>query len=29
MTTFRTEPEFEKAFVEVVTHKGWEPEILK
>ena len=29
MTTFTTEPEFEKAFVEVLTHKGWESEILK
>ncbi len=29
MTTFKTEAEFEQAFVEVLTHKGWEPEILK
>ncbi|WP_440994020.1 type I restriction endonuclease subunit R, EcoR124 family [Cysteiniphilum litorale] len=29
MTTFTTEPEFEKAFIEVLTHKGWEPEILR
>lgn len=29
MTTFKTEAQFEQAFVEVLTHKGWEPEILK
>jgi len=29
MTTFKTEAEFEHAFIEVLTHKGWEPEILK
>ncbi len=29
MNTFKTEPEFEQAFIEVLTQKGWEPEILK
>ena len=29
MTTLKTEAQFEQAFVEVLTHKGWEPEILK
>jgi type I restriction enzyme R subunit len=29
LTTFKTEAQFEQAFVEVLTHKGWEPEILK
>lgn len=29
MTTFKTEAQFEQAFVEVLTHKGWEAEILK
>lgn len=29
MTTFKTEAQFEQAFVEVLTHKGWSPEILK
>jgi len=29
MTTFKTEAQFEQAFVEVLTHKGWESEILK
>ena len=29
MTTFKTEAQFEQAFVEVLTHKGWEPEILQ
>lgn len=29
MTTFKTEAAFEQAFIEVLTHKGWEPEILK
>jgi type I restriction enzyme R subunit len=29
MTTFKTEAQFEQAFIEVLTHKGWEPEILK
>ena len=29
MTTFKTEAHFEQAFVEVLTHKGWEAEILK
>lgn len=29
MTTFKTEAEFEKAFINVLTQKGWEPEILK
>jgi len=29
MTTFKTESQFEQAFIEVLTHKGWEPEILK
>ncbi|HHQ6594815.1 TPA: type I restriction endonuclease subunit R, EcoR124 family [Serratia fonticola] len=29
MTTFKTEAQFEQAFVEVLTNKGWEPEILK
>ncbi len=29
MTTFKTEAEFEKAFIEVLTLKGWELEILK
>ncbi|MGB0237869.1 MAG: type I restriction endonuclease subunit R [Cycloclasticus sp.] len=29
MTTFKTEAQFEQAFVEVLTHKGWETEILK
>lgn len=29
MITFKTEAQFEQAFIEVLTHKGWEPEILK
>tara|TARA_B110000211_G_scaffold177903_1_gene201118 strand:- start:140 stop:3292 length:3153 start_codon:yes stop_codon:yes gene_type:complete len=29
MTTFKTEAQFEQAFIEVLTHKGWEAEILK
>lgn len=29
MTTFKSEAQFEQAFVEVLTHKGWEKEILK
>lgn len=29
MITFRTEAEFEQAFIDVLTQKGWEPEILK
>ncbi|MGB0937778.1 MAG: type I restriction endonuclease subunit R, EcoR124 family [Colwellia sp.] len=29
MTTFKTEAEFEQAFIEVLIHKGWEAEILK
>ena len=29
MTTFKTEAQFEQAFIEVLTHKGWESEILK
>lgn len=29
MTTFTTEAQFEQAFIEVLTKKGWEPEILK
>lgn len=29
MTTFKTEAQFEQAFIEILTHKGWEPEILK
>lgn len=29
MTTFKTEAQFEQAFIEVLTHKGWETEILK
>ena len=29
MTTFKTEAQFEQAFVEVLTHKGWEHDILK
>ena len=29
MTTFKTEAQFEQAFIEVLTHKGWEPQILK
>ncbi|WP_279048946.1 type I restriction endonuclease subunit R, EcoR124 family [Cedecea davisae] len=29
MTTFKTEVQFEQAFIEVLTNKGWEPEILK
>ncbi|MDO5404888.1 MAG: HsdR family type I site-specific deoxyribonuclease [Proteus sp. (in: enterobacteria)] len=29
MTTFKTEAEFEKAFINILTQKGWEPEILK
>ncbi|WP_370317187.1 HsdR family type I site-specific deoxyribonuclease [Pseudoalteromonas sp.] len=29
MTTFKTEVEFEQAFIEVLIHKGWEAEILK
>lgn len=29
MTTFKTEAEFEQAFINVLTQKGWEPEILK
>ncbi len=28
MTTFKTEAQFEQAFIEVLTHKGWETEIL-
>ena len=28
MITFKTEAQFEQSFVEVLTHKGWEPEIL-
>ncbi len=29
MITFKTEAQFEQAFIEVLTHKGWEPKILK
>ncbi|GAB7206452.1 hypothetical protein OS21_29450 [Dickeya oryzae] len=29
MITFKTEAQFEQAFIEVLTHKGWETEILK
>ena len=29
MTTFKTEAQFERSFIEVLTHKGWESEILK
>lgn len=29
MTTFKTEAQFEQAFIEVLTQKGWEPEVLK
>lgn len=29
MITFKTEAQFEQAFIEVLTHKGWEAEILK
>ncbi|CRL64110.1 type I restriction endonuclease subunit R [Proteus penneri] len=29
MTTFKTEADFEQAFINVLTQKGWEPEILK
>ncbi|KTF13432.1 type I restriction endonuclease subunit R, EcoR124 family [Pseudoalteromonas sp. H105] len=29
MTTFKTEAQFEQAFIEVLTQKGWEAEILK
>ena len=29
MTTFKTEAQFEQAFIEVLTNKGWETEILK
>lgn len=29
MTIFKTEPQFEQAFIEALTHKGWEAEILK
>lgn len=29
MTTFKTETQFEQAFIEVLTYKGWEAEILK
>jgi len=29
MTTFKTEAQFEQAFIEVLTHKGWDTEILK
>lgn len=29
MITFTTEAQFEQAFIEVLTNKGWEPEILK
>jgi len=29
MITFKTEAQFEQAFIEVLTHKGWDSEILK
>ena len=29
MATFKTEAQFEQAFIEVLTYKGWEAEILK
>jgi len=29
MTTFKTEAQFEQAFIEVLTHKGWESDVLK
>lgn len=29
MITFKTEAQFEQAFIEVLTNKGWEPQILK
>ncbi|MAE20367.1 DEAD/DEAH box helicase [Candidatus Poribacteria bacterium] len=29
MTTFKTEAQFEQAFIEVLTNKGWESEVLK
>ncbi|MBO1503074.1 type I restriction endonuclease subunit R [Serratia proteamaculans] len=29
MITFKTEAQFEQAFIEILTHKGWETEILK
>ena len=27
--TFTTEAQFEQAFIDVLTHKGWESQILK
>ena len=29
MTTFKTEAQFEQAFIDLLPHKGWEPEILR
>jgi type I restriction enzyme R subunit len=29
MNTFKTEAQFEQAFIELLTHKGWEAEVLK
>ena len=29
MLTFKTEAQFEQAFIDVLTQKGWEPEVLK
>lgn len=29
MITFKTEAQFEQAFIDVLTQKGWEPEVLK
>lgn len=29
MITFKTEAQFEQAFIEVLTNKGWEPEVLR
>ena len=29
MTTFKTEAQFEQAFIEVLTQKGWESEVLR
>lgn len=29
MNTFKTEAQFEQAFIDVLTQKGWEPEVLK
>jgi type I restriction enzyme R subunit len=29
MNTFKKETDFEKAFIDVLTNKGWETEVLK